>query len=160
LPRTPAAHRISPIWNPETFHNTMVVNGRSWPQLQVEQRRYRFRLLNGCNGRFLILKMVTGDPAARPAVPALCRELRLPPVVVDPAEQSWKLAAEANGVDHGYPVPDDVQPRPADSAGELDVVRAKGSRADARQGGCLCERPVKRGVLEELRNVDQARRLP
>jgi spore coat protein A, manganese oxidase len=62
---------ISPIWNPETFGNTMVVNGRTWPELQVEPRRYRFRLLNGCNGRFLILKMVTGDPAARPAAAAL-----------------------------------------------------------------------------------------
>ena len=35
----------------------MVVNGRTWPYLTVEQRRYRFRLLNACNSRFLILKM-------------------------------------------------------------------------------------------------------
>lgn len=47
---------ISPIWNPEFFGNTMVVNGRAWPCLEVEQRRYRFRFLNGCNSRFLILK--------------------------------------------------------------------------------------------------------
>jgi len=47
---------ISPIWNPEFFGNTIVVNGRSWPFLQVEQRRYRFRFLNGCNSRFLVLK--------------------------------------------------------------------------------------------------------
>ncbi len=33
---------ISPIWNPEFFGNTMVVNGRTWPYLTVEQRRYRF----------------------------------------------------------------------------------------------------------------------
>jgi FtsP/CotA-like multicopper oxidase with cupredoxin domain len=46
---------ISPIWNPEFFGNTMVVNGQTWPFLQVEQRRYRFRILNGCNSRFLIL---------------------------------------------------------------------------------------------------------
>jgi spore coat protein A, manganese oxidase len=47
---------ISPIWNPEFFGNTMVVNGQAWPYLEVEQRRYRLRLLNGCNSRFLILK--------------------------------------------------------------------------------------------------------
>jgi bilirubin oxidase len=52
---------ISPIWNPEFFGNTMVVNGRSWPYLEVEPRRYRFRLLNGCNSRFLLLKF--SDPA-------------------------------------------------------------------------------------------------
>jgi bilirubin oxidase len=33
----------------------MVVNGRTWPYLEVEQRRYRFRYLNGCNSRFVIL---------------------------------------------------------------------------------------------------------
>jgi spore coat protein A, manganese oxidase len=32
----------------------MVVNGRIRPVLEVEPRRYRFRLLNGCNSRFLI----------------------------------------------------------------------------------------------------------
>ncbi|MDI6693488.1 MAG: multicopper oxidase domain-containing protein [Anaerolineales bacterium] len=46
---------ISPLWNPEFFGNTIIVNGNSWPFLNVEQRRYRFRLLNGCNSRFLIL---------------------------------------------------------------------------------------------------------
>jgi bilirubin oxidase len=46
---------VSPIWNPEFFGNMMVVNGTTWPYLNVEQRRYRFRFLNGCNSRFLIL---------------------------------------------------------------------------------------------------------
>jgi len=47
---------VSPIWNPEFFGNTMVVNGKTWPYLEVEPRLYRFRLLNGTNSRFLILK--------------------------------------------------------------------------------------------------------
>jgi bilirubin oxidase len=50
---------VSPIWNPEFFGNMMVVNGFTWPFLEVEQRRYRFRFLNGCNSRFLVLKMTT-----------------------------------------------------------------------------------------------------
>ena len=62
---------VPPIWNPEFFANTMVVNGRTWPSLQVEPRRYRFRLLNGCNSRFLILKMVTNALETRPASAAL-----------------------------------------------------------------------------------------
>ncbi|HSI97533.1 MAG TPA: multicopper oxidase [Gaiellaceae bacterium] len=53
---------ISPIWNPEFFGDTMVVNGRTWPFLEVEQRRYRFRILNGCNSRFLILRLSNGHP--------------------------------------------------------------------------------------------------
>ena len=31
----------------------MMVNGRTWPDLEVERRRYRLRLLNGCGSRFL-----------------------------------------------------------------------------------------------------------
>jgi spore coat protein A len=56
------ASDISPIWNPEAFFNVMVVNGVSWPQLDVEPDVYRFRLLNGSNSRFLNLAMfeVTG----------------------------------------------------------------------------------------------------
>lgn len=46
---------LPPIWNPEFFGNTIIVNGATWPQMTVEQRRYRLRLLNGCNARFLIL---------------------------------------------------------------------------------------------------------
>ena len=51
---------ISPQWNPEFFGNTMVVNGKTWPYLNVEQRRYRLRLLNGSESRFLILRMSNG----------------------------------------------------------------------------------------------------
>jgi spore coat protein A len=51
---------VAPIWNPEFFGNTIVVNGATWPSLDVEQRRYRLRFLNGCDARFLILRMSNG----------------------------------------------------------------------------------------------------
>lgn len=47
---------VPPIWNPEFFGNAMVVNGKTWPYLEVEPRLYRFRFLNGNNSRFLVLK--------------------------------------------------------------------------------------------------------
>lgn len=62
---------IAPLFNPEFFANTMVVNGRTWPYLEVEPRRYRFRLLNGCNSRFLLLKIADHPLQKRPAQPAL-----------------------------------------------------------------------------------------
>ncbi len=46
---------FSPIWNPEFFGNCIMVNGNTWPFQVVEQQRYRFRFLNGCQSRFLIL---------------------------------------------------------------------------------------------------------
>jgi FtsP/CotA-like multicopper oxidase with cupredoxin domain len=48
---------VAPIWNPEAFFNTMVVNGVTWPTLEVAPARYRLRLLNGCNSRFLNLAL-------------------------------------------------------------------------------------------------------
>jgi FtsP/CotA-like multicopper oxidase with cupredoxin domain len=39
--------------------------------LAVEPRRYRFRVLNGCNARFLILKLAADPLAARPVAPSL-----------------------------------------------------------------------------------------
>jgi spore coat protein A, manganese oxidase len=56
---------ISPIWNPEAFFNTMVVNGTTWPELEVAPAIYRFRFLNGCNSRFLNLRMAVVNGQGR-----------------------------------------------------------------------------------------------
>lgn len=45
-----------PYWSPEFFGDTIMVNGRVWPKLRVERRKYRFRILNGSNARFYHLK--------------------------------------------------------------------------------------------------------
>jgi FtsP/CotA-like multicopper oxidase with cupredoxin domain len=45
------------VWNPESFFNTMVVNGNTWPVLEVAPERYRFRMLNASDSRFLNLAM-------------------------------------------------------------------------------------------------------
>jgi spore coat protein A len=48
---------FSPIWNPEFFGNSIMVNGSTWPFQVVEKRRYRLRFLNGCQARYLILDL-------------------------------------------------------------------------------------------------------
>lgn len=53
---------IAPTWNPEAFFNTMVVNGTTWPTMQVAPAKYRLRLLNGCNSRFLNLALFVLSP--------------------------------------------------------------------------------------------------
>jgi FtsP/CotA-like multicopper oxidase with cupredoxin domain len=40
-----------PFWIPEFVGDTIVVNGKVWPFLNVEARRYRFLLINGSNAR-------------------------------------------------------------------------------------------------------------
>lgn len=51
---------IHPQWVQDFFGDVMCVNGRAWPYLQVEPRRYRFRVLNASNSRILDLSL---DPA-------------------------------------------------------------------------------------------------
>ncbi len=56
---------INPYAIPEFFGDVICVNGKSWPYLEVEPRRYRFRLLNACNARMLAL-FLTGDATPPP----------------------------------------------------------------------------------------------
>jgi spore coat protein A, manganese oxidase len=46
---------VHPYWMPEFFGNTIMVNGRVWPNLDVTPGWYRFRLLDGSNARFYTL---------------------------------------------------------------------------------------------------------
>lgn len=46
---------------PEFFGNTALVNGKVWPYLEVEPRKYRFRILNGSNARFYRLRLSSGQ---------------------------------------------------------------------------------------------------
>jgi len=39
------------------FGDVMLVNGKAWPHLEVEPRKYRFRLLNGSNSRNYTLQL-------------------------------------------------------------------------------------------------------
>jgi spore coat protein A, manganese oxidase len=48
---------------PEFFADTMLVNGAVYPYLEVEQRQYRFRMLNACNARFLNPRLVYATDA-------------------------------------------------------------------------------------------------
>lgn len=41
-----------PIWMPEFFGDTPVINGKCYPNFNVEARRYRFRFVNGSQARF------------------------------------------------------------------------------------------------------------
>ncbi len=46
---------IHPYWNPEFFGDTIMVNGKVWPNMNVNQGTYRLHLLDGSNARFYTL---------------------------------------------------------------------------------------------------------
>lgn len=39
----------------------MLVNGKTWPNMNVERNSYRVRIVNGCNGRMLTLSFFDED---------------------------------------------------------------------------------------------------
>ena len=53
---------IHPYWMPEFFGNTIMVNGKVWPNLDVTQGWYRFRVLDGSNARFYTLSFSNKMP--------------------------------------------------------------------------------------------------
>lgn len=53
---------VHPYWNPGFLGDTIMVNGRVWPNLDVEPRQYRFRILNGSNERFYNLSFSNQMP--------------------------------------------------------------------------------------------------
>ena len=45
----------------EMFGDTMLANGTVYPEVPVEPRRYRLRILNACNARFLNLQLLVAN---------------------------------------------------------------------------------------------------
>lgn len=83
-PPNPMVH---PFWNPEFIGDAIVVNGKTWPFLNVEPRRYRFRLLNGSNARAYELFLINKASGAKgPAIWVIGTDGGLldAPVMIDP----------------------------------------------------------------------------
>jgi spore coat protein A len=91
---------VPPIWIPEFFGDNVLVNGKVFPFLEVEPRRYRFRILNASNARFYHMTLVRSDRAGNPlfgSVPAfqqigadqgfLPKPVELAELLIGPAER-------------------------------------------------------------------------
>jgi spore coat protein A len=62
----PAARNgTHPAWMQEFFGNVICVNGKAAPFLEVEPRKYRFRMVNGSNSRFYHLTLVPADASGK-----------------------------------------------------------------------------------------------
>lgn len=59
-PEEGVAPSVHPYWVPGYIGDCLLVNGKVWPRLSVERRRYRFRLLNGSNERVYNLSFSNG----------------------------------------------------------------------------------------------------
>jgi len=58
----PVSGDASRLWVPEFFGEAILVNGKLFPYLNVEPRKYRLRVLNASNSRFYYLSLSNGMP--------------------------------------------------------------------------------------------------
>jgi spore coat protein A len=103
-PSNPDKH---PFWIPEFFGDVITVNGKSWPTMSVEPRRYRFRFVNGSNARFYIMQLFNQqgvdmhvNGAAGPAIWQIGSDgglLNNPIKLADPANGNQQCAGDPIG---------------------------------------------------------------
>jgi spore coat protein A len=121
------------VWIPEFFGDTVLVNGKVWPFLEVEPRKYRFRVLNGSNSRFYHMTLqeawASGAPLGRPGpafiqigtdggllpAPVTLTDILMAPaerrdIVIDFTGQQGKNFLLTNDAPAPYPDGDDIVP--------------------------------------------------
>jgi spore coat protein A len=100
-------------WIGEYFGDTMLVNGKVWPYLEVEPRLYRLRVLNGCNARILNLHF-GGAPMWQIGAEGglFDRPVRVKRLVLAPAERADVLIDFARVAGAEFVVTNHRPPRP------------------------------------------------
>ena len=129
-----------PYWVPEFVGDTIVVNGKAWPFLNVEGKRYRFLFINGSNARTYELFLpnvpmyVIGTDGGYLDAPAMVSKLLIMPgeryeVIIDfaslagtnvilknTARTPYPKGASPNGQTLGQIIQFRVGPRAADTS--------------------------------------------
>uniref|UniRef100_A0A0E0MQV1 Plastocyanin-like domain-containing protein n=1 Tax=Oryza rufipogon TaxID=4529 RepID=A0A0E0MQV1_ORYRU len=85
---TGAVPSVHPQWQPEYFGEVITVNGKAWPFQAVQRRRYRLRILNASNARYLNIRFSNGLPFTVIASDAtyLSRPVTVSNLLLSPAE--------------------------------------------------------------------------
>jgi spore coat protein A len=58
----PFSFTASAVWMPELYGDATLINGKLFPYLSVQPRKYRLRILNASNSRFYFLSLSTERP--------------------------------------------------------------------------------------------------
>jgi spore coat protein A len=120
---------------PEMFGDVIVVNGQAWPKLNVEPRKYRFRLLNGSDSRVYNLFLSNGAAITQIGSDGglLNTPVRLQHLILDPGSRA-DVIIDFSGVGAGtrillrnvaktpYPSGEPVDPRTTGQIMAFDVV--------------------------------------
>jgi FtsP/CotA-like multicopper oxidase with cupredoxin domain len=96
---------VHPYWIPEFIGDTILVNGKTWPNLNVEPRKYRFRIVNGSNARFYDLSLSNSRPLLVIATDDgyLNSAVSTPNVIIAPGER-YEIIVDFTGLKVGAKV--------------------------------------------------------
>lgn len=106
---------------PEMFGDTMLGNGTVYPEATVEARRYRLRILNACQARFLNLQLYVDDGS--PDGITLNRDTRKPTNAKGP--DFFVLGTEGGFLPHPVYVPSNGPFDPHSLSGSLITAPAE-----------------------------------
>ncbi|MFI8685858.1 multicopper oxidase family protein [Rossellomorea sp. NPDC077527] len=122
---------VDPSVLPDFFGETILVNGKVWPNLEVEPRRYRFRILNGSNARFYRLSLSNGLPFVQIGTDQglLAAPVEVSSLLLAPAERADVLVDfhSSNGEtitllnDAESPYPQGSKPDPATTGSVMQI---------------------------------------
>ncbi|MGZ4942531.1 MAG: multicopper oxidase family protein [Halobacteriota archaeon] len=118
-----------PYWMPESFGNTIMVNGKVWPNMDVDQGQYRFRIADASNARFYSLSFSNNMPFTKIGgeggyiqVPVTLTNLTVAPgeradILVDFSKiPAGTKVVMLNGANAPFPTGDPVDP---DTTGQI-----------------------------------------
>jgi len=114
-----------PIWVPNVFGNIALVNGKVWPYLEVEPRKYRFRILNGSNSRFYNLRLTSKQPLTQIGSDGglLPEPATLDKLLIAPGERADVIVDFAGYADQSIVLTNDApSPFPAGETGSLPEI--------------------------------------
>ena len=112
----------NPTHLPENFGDTILVNGVAWPVLEVEPRKYRFRMLNGSDSRVYDMTLSNGMPFVQIGSdlgllndPVTLGMLSVAPgeradIIIDFSRANGQTIVIANSAAAPYPAGDPVDP--------------------------------------------------
>lgn len=130
---------VTPSIIPAFFGDTILVNGKVWPYLEVEPRKYRFRILNAANARFFRLTLDSdqyfyqiGTDSGFMERPAGVRSLLLAPaervdIILDFSNLSGKKIVMKNDAPTHFPGGDPVDEETTGNVMQFRVTKALSS---------------------------------
>jgi spore coat protein A len=169
---------VHPFWIPEFIGDVSIVNGAPWPFLNVEPRRYRFRVLDASNARMYRLKFGAAKVYQIGAddnylnAPAPVADVFLAPaeradLIVDFSQLAGQNVLVTN--DAAVPFPSGLIPG-VDQPGMATLMQFRVSGKNVKDSSCNpvteCRRPFPiprltdgKGNIDRSVRIDKVRRL-